>query len=144
MEWFNRRDGIVTNVCGYTIWCFPENMTFSNNWVNCCLITLQLQVLHSFDNPFYVNEFPTKMNHVPYFFSSTKTNIKTLKWNFSHNLWNNMTLAYYTFLELTKFAESVGWKAFAWASFKFKHIGGRTLRPLPVTWRRCRGFPLDC
>ena len=25
-------------------------------------------------------------------------------------------------------------EAFAWASFKFKHIGGRTLRPLPVFW----------
>lgn len=53
-----------------------------------------------------------------------------------------MTLAHGTFLELTKFGgrkpspESVGWKAFAWASFKFKHIGGRTLRPLPVTWRK--------
>lgn len=99
MEWFNRRDGILTNVCGYTIWCFHENMTFSNNWVNCCLITLQLQVLHSFDKPFYVNEFPTKMNHVA-FFSSTKTNTKMELFS---QLVKQHDFGYCTFLELTKF-----------------------------------------
>ena len=36
---------------------------------------------------------------------------------------------------MMRYASSRSDEAFAWASFKFKHIGGRTLRPLPVSGR---------
>ena len=149
MEWFNRRDGILTNVCGYTIWCFHENMTFSNNWVNCCLITLQLQVLHSFDKPFYVNEFPTKMNHVA-FFSSTKTNTKMELFS---QLVKQHDFGYCAFLELTNYLGQkktflpprpwVGRPLHGPPSNSNTSEEGRCDHFLSLGGR-CRGFPPDC